>query len=54
MNRPADIAIAIKSASAAPPTQRKDRIMRAASFSWIKIAKRYQEFLQDIAGDLQR
>ena len=47
---PVDIANAINSASSAPPAQRQDRITRAASFSWTKIAKLYQEFLQEIVG----
>ena len=47
---PADIANAINTATFAPAAQRQDRMTRAASFSWTKIAKLYQEFLQEIVG----
>jgi glycosyltransferase involved in cell wall biosynthesis len=45
---PADIANAIVTASAAPATKRTTGVAQAATFSWARIGKMYQHFLQDI------
>ena len=46
------VKIGIGAASIAIEPRNSKTALRA-SFSWTKIAKRYQEFLQDIASDLQ-
>lgn len=47
---PAAIAKEIVTAANAPPTKITGRIAKAASFSWTKIGKMYQDFLQDVVA----
>lgn len=47
-NNTAAIVTGIDAASKAPSENRKERVAKAASFSWTKIGKMYQDFLQEI------